>query len=68
MDLDLLAGLANRLKGLLAVKSTDIDVAVAQGRNRWACARVSQHDVVIAMRRAGANASWRPTRAGGDTG
>lgn len=45
----LLAGLANRLEGLL-FHGADIDVAVGQRRGGWADVRVGDSEVLISVR------------------
>lgn len=48
-DFHLLGRLADGLKGLLGVHGADVDIAVCQGGDRRAGARVGEHHVVISM-------------------
>lgn len=65
-DLHLLAGLANGLELLLGVES-DVDIAVGQGGRR-AGIGVGDHNIIVAMGGACADARRCTARARGDAG
>lgn len=68
VDLHLLAGLAHRLeKGLFRIHSTDINIAVGQGRGRRAAAGIGDHHVVGTMGGACADAGRSAAGTGSST-